>query len=129
MNHCRNPQHRGSNRFRHRNALPKSSVLAFLVYLLFLATEAHAYTFLTDPPVVWPPGQVIMEVHISEPSTPFIDGNTSYLAVIQEAMAAWNPYLGGVQLVAVPNSATSVVSGDRMNQIFFSSSVYGMAFP
>ena len=92
----------------------------------------------TGLPVKWPPGAIAMKIY-PQNTTVLTDGNTqtsSIQAVMQDPSRGWNQYLGNAQfasqVLAVGGSGTDgpnpPPNGPRSNEIFFSSTVYGMAF-
>jgi hypothetical protein len=72
--------------------------LVLIVSLLVSSTYAYVYM---QPKAVWPCRRVVMYSHLgSSPS--LSDGSPSWDAVVNNAMALWNPYPGRVMLVSVP---------------------------
>src|SRR2546427_10089351 len=64
------------------------------VWLFAFAWSARiqAYTFITNPPTVWPDGTVPMDLQLGSPSWVLMDGNTSWNTVANNALATWNLY-------------------------------------
>jgi len=89
---------------------------------------AQAYTFLGKPPYVWPHGNVSMLLKLGAAKAPLADGNTSWDSIAGEALTDWNNYLAPVQFSASTKSPGVGVDGDRVNQVFFNSTVYGQFF-
>lgn len=69
-----------------------------------------------------------MQLALGTPSSPLIDGSTSWDAVAQSALAAWNPYMGANTFSGVSGSSAPKAQGNGINNVFFSSTVYGSAF-
>ncbi len=81
----------------------------------------------------WPTGNITMTLQLdatkpASPALPLLDGSTSWNAVAQAAMADWNGILGRSKLASVTSTSTTAQTGDRINNVFFSSTVYGQAF-
>ena len=53
-----------------------------------------------------------------------LDGNTSWDEVARQALSTWNPYVGTIQFEPTIQSPGVGSDGDRLNQAFFSSTVY-----
>ena len=109
----------------------KANTLQFVAFtwLMFIAVSprVQAYTFLT-PMSVWPDGTIPMDLQLGSASIALMDGNTSWKAVAENALAAWNPYIDTIQFTVYSLSPGPIANGDGINQAFFSSSVYGQAF-
>src|SRR5689334_21958754 len=56
------------------------------------------------------------------------DGSANFNAVFNGAMSTWNQYLNRVRFVAVTGSAGRGGDNDRLNQVFFDTTVYGRSF-
>ena len=85
----------------------------------------------TGLPLKWPPGSILMKVY-PQNATVLTDGNTqgsSLVAAMQDPSRGWNPNLGDAQfspqLLAVGGSG---LDNNNINEVFFSSTVFGMAF-
>src|SRR6185503_10760499 len=57
-----------------------------------------------------------------------IDGNTSWNRVAQNALEAWNYHMNTVQFRVYTQSPRPRADGDAVNQVFFSSTIYGQSF-
>lgn len=75
----------------------------------------------------WHDGQIVMHMQLGS-SGALIDGNTSWDAVATDALATWNIYLDRVQFSAALDTSNRVGSGNRVNNVFWQSDVYGKAF-
>jgi len=69
-----------------------------------------------------------MDLQLSDPGSALIDGNTSWNAVAENALSIWNTYLSPVQFTVYSVSQGQPGDGDGINQVFFSTDVYGQAF-
>lgn len=104
----------------------RSSAVLVVFALTFLRVATEAYTF--EGPQ-WPNGStVVMQLSLGNPGRTLSDGNTSWNAAAAPALDMWNRVLGGMQYGKVMNSPASVSSGDRVNSMAFSSTVFGESF-
>ncbi len=69
-----------------------------------------------------------MQLALGTPSIPLTDGSATWDSVAQGAIAAWNPYMGSIQFSGVNASSAAKGQGNGINNVFFSSTVYGSAF-
>ncbi|HEY2138636.1 MAG TPA: DVUA0089 family protein [Chthoniobacterales bacterium] len=77
----------------------------------------------------WPAGSVVVvQLGLGSAGRTLQDGNTSWDDAVMPVADVWNQQLQGVRLVNVVNPLQTASSGDRMNSVVFSSSVYGQAF-
>ena len=109
-----------------------SSRPAFVATLLllagscFVARTGHAYA-LEGPK--WPnASNIVMQLELGSPGRTLLDGNTSWNTAAAPALDMWNAVLGGMQFGRVMNSTAAVASGDRVNSMSFSNSVFGQSF-
>ena len=76
----------------------------------------------------WPnPTTLTFHVQLGTLSKHLQDGSTSWAAAVAPAFTTWNGVLGGMHLNTVATS-TAVSSGDRVNSVVFSPTVFGQAF-
>ena len=108
-----------------RTALPVFFLALFCIAPLF---PARAYTFIADPPYVWPNGNVSMVLKLGSAGRTLLDGETSWDSVARKALFAWNPYLGTIQFAPATQSPGVGSDGDQVNQAFFNSTIYGQSF-
>ena len=101
---------------------------------VILLTGGFKYAYDTDAvtglPRKWAPGSIPVQI-LADNTTVLSDGTTratSIQTVIQDSIRGWNIHLGDVQFVPQILPAGSGVDGDRVNQIFFSSSAYGKSW-
>jgi len=100
------------------------------VWLFAFAWSARiqAYTFITNPPTVWPDGTVPMDLQLGYASWVLIDGNTSWNTVANNALATWNLYMNKVQFTVYAQSTGVAANGNGRNEVQFNSKVYGQSF-
>jgi len=95
-------------------------------------TTASAYNTVKDKSkvyvVVWDPGTVNMLIKLPTPSSPLIDGSTSYSAPVQTAMLSWNNISGVVKLGSQVQASGRNTSGNGLNEIVMATKVDGEAF-
>jgi hypothetical protein len=105
------------------------AVSALLIGLFsFSAVPARAHSFLSNPPMIWPSGDVVVVLKLGAPDRTLLDGNTSWATVANQALSVWNSHLGTIQFSPVTQNPVKGSDGDRVNQVFFSSRVYGESF-
>ncbi len=91
-----------------------------LLWLMTLVTVAAYDTYKDSSDiyvVVWPPGSVNMQIKLPTPSSPLMDGSTSYSTPILAAVQSWNSQIGVVQLVAQIMPGEVYSSGNGINEI------------
>jgi hypothetical protein len=89
---------------------------------------ARAHSFVSNPPMIWPNGDVVVVLKLGTPGRTLIDGNTSWDSVAAQALSSWNSHLGTIQFSPVTQNPGMGTDGDGVNQVFFGSSVYGESF-
>lgn len=99
------------------------------MFSVFSPTRAVAYHFLY-PLTVWPDDETIpMDLQFgSIGGGTLYDGNTSWTDVADAALATWNGWINTVQFTHYTRSPGPRADGDGVNQVFFSSTVYGQSF-
>jgi hypothetical protein len=70
----------------------------------------------------------VVTLKLGTPGRTLMDGNTSWDAVADQAVSTWNSHLGTIQFSPVTQNPGMGSDGDRANQVFFSTSVYGESF-
>ncbi|MBA3881536.1 MAG: matrixin family metalloprotease [Chthoniobacterales bacterium] len=76
----------------------------------------------------WPQGSnVTMQLSLVGNQT-LIDGFTSFNQSAEDALALWNEQLGRLQFFVARNSTIEPTDGDRLNSVFFSSTIFGGSF-
>jgi outer membrane biosynthesis protein TonB len=109
--------------------LPHSStpILAIAVAACFALIPHDARAYSLEGPK-WPTaGGPIMQLELGNAGRPLSDGNTSWNVAAAPALGMWNQVLGGIQLGQV-TSNVPVASGDGINSMIYSSSVFGQSF-
>ena len=76
----------------------------------------------------WPDGGVTMHLQLGSSSGSLLDGSSSWGSSAESALAIWNPSLSRVQFRVVRDSTVSIREGDSVNNVFWSSTVYGRSF-
>ena len=101
------------------------AAVAATVFAL-VSPETKGYT-LEGPS--WPTGSVVLfQLNLGNPDTTLQDGNTSWNAAVAPALDMWNQYIQRIQTAAVLNSPVTATSGDRLNTVVFSSTIFGEPF-
>lgn len=103
---------------------------AIALFLLVAATTSlSAYDFVTKTGLRWADGNIPMNLQLDDTMfpQPLSDGKTSWNAVAQEALDIWNAQLSRVQF-AGSSGGVGPGDGNRTNEVFFSSEVYGHQF-
>ena len=76
----------------------------------------------------WASGTVVFQMGLGNSSQPLQDGNISWDAAVLPIFSMWDQEIGRVQVTGVVNPGTSAGSGDGVNTIMFSNSVFGQSF-
>lgn len=106
----------------------------FLAGLLstMAASIAFGFAFILNTgsglPIKWPAGTITMLV-MADNTTKLSDGNTragALVAAMQDAQRGWNQHLGDEQFAVQILPAAEGADGNGKNEVFFSSSPYGM---
>lgn len=97
---------------------------------LAAATLVRAYVFIGPS---WPSGPIVLRLQLdaTAPTAPFPlqDGTRSWNAVAQSALDEWNALGGRSRFSATTSAAATARPDDGVNNVTFSSTVYGRAFP
>jgi hypothetical protein len=75
----------------------------------------------------WASGDVTMHMNLGVPVLPLTDGSLTWNAAALPALSMWNQHMARMQLRSV-NSLGGASSGDRVNSVVFSNSVFGQSF-
>jgi hypothetical protein len=86
-----------------------------------LPARLFAYSFSGEK---WSLHSVTMQLQLGSSSV-LIDGNTSWGSAAEDALARWNAVLTNVQFTVVRDSTAARASGNSLNNVFWSSTVYG----
>jgi hypothetical protein len=114
--------------------VPKTLLIpAVMVAILCAAvTTPRAYQFLSAADK-WPDGPILVQEQLDQtggtPSGALADGSTSWDQVLEGALASWNGNLNKVQFSGVRNSSARIGDGNFSNNMIFSSTIFGQAFP
>ena len=93
--------------------------------VLFVST-ADAYSLTGNK---WPAGsEVVLQMGLGNSLVPLSDGNTSWNLAAAPALDMWNARMASLRLTPAMDASPSATSGDRVNSIVFSTSVFGQAF-
>jgi hypothetical protein len=113
-----------------RNLIQRALSVLFIALLSSSAplSPARAHSFVGNPPIIWPNGDVVVVLKLGTPGRTLIDGSTSWESVAGQALSTWNGHLGTIQFSPVTQNPGKGSDGDRVNQVFFSSRVYGESF-
>ncbi len=101
--------------------------LAFALLSVGLHRPAAAFVQL-NPPSVWPDGDIVMHLQLGPLSRSLSDGSASWNAAAKTALDAWNPHMERAKFTAVIDSTVPVASGNGLNNVIFSDSIFGRAF-
>ena len=101
-------------------------VAVALVVLLTVASSATAYWRLGRR---WPAGTgIVMHLQLGASSGSLIDGSSSWNDSAEDALAEWNGVVPSVSFRVSRNSTASIREANGVNNVFWSSSVYGDDF-
>jgi hypothetical protein len=76
----------------------------------------------------WPAGGVVLHLQLGTPPTALSDGETSWGAVAEAALADWNREISRTQFTVIRDSIAPKAQGNRINNVFFHPDVYGEGF-
>jgi len=128
LEHLENMTHRDAG-FAQRSVLgPFAAIVAVFAVALgtFVPRDANAYS-LEGPK--WPDGSTpVMQLELGTPGRTLLDGTTSWNTAIAPALDMWNQVVGRMQFGRVMNSTAPVASGDGVNSMALSSTVFGQSF-
>jgi hypothetical protein len=97
------------------------------VLLLICAAVRIAHGFALEGQS-WPQGaNIVMQLSLGGNQT-LIDNSGSFGVSAEDALSLWNEHLNNVSFSVVRNSDVSPSSGDNLNSVFFSDSVFGSDF-
>src|SRR5437868_1655198 len=113
-------------RIMSRFATFKSSSATLAIALSALAPAAHAYVLEGK---TWPAGTVvIMQLNLGSAGRTLQDGNTSWDNAVLPVANMWNQTIQRVQVSTIMNPVVPGSSGDHINAVFFSTSIFGQSF-
>ena len=77
----------------------------------------------------WASGSVVvLQMSLGNSSRALQDGVTSWNAAVAPVLGMWNQQLQRVQISGVMDSPLPAISGDHLNSVVFSSTIYGQSF-
>jgi hypothetical protein len=126
---------RMSSKFRLRASAIAASAAAvlgrfrlLLLLLLFAALSqvGHAYILEGES---WPSGSTVtFQSGLGNASRTLSDGNTSWDTAVAPAFTAWNQSIDRARITPVVNANTPISSGDRVNALVFSNTIFGQSW-
>jgi hypothetical protein len=94
--------------------------------LCSLSMAARAYVLEGK---TWPSGStVIMQLNLGSAGRVLQDGNTSWDDAVMPVADMWNQVIQRVHVTTVLNPLSPGISGDRINSVFFTNSIFGQSF-
>jgi len=103
-----------------------STLLLATLSLTLAPQDTRAYA-LEGP--LWPTGAgPTMQLELGTAGRTLSDGNTSWNVAAAPAIGMWNQVLGHIQLGQVMNSTAAVATGDGVNSMVFTNTVFGQSF-
>src|SRR3954471_4944802 len=108
-----------------RSVLPRAAA-ASVALLAFAAPSASAYVLEGKS---WPSGSVVtLQLGLGSAGRTLQDGNTSWDDAVLPVADTWNQVVGRVRITNSLNPQAPVTSGDRVNAVVFSNSIFGQSF-
>jgi hypothetical protein len=104
---------------------PRPADLAIILAIVSLSGTAQGY-ILEGPK--WANGTVVIQLGLGSAGRTLQDGNTSWDDAVAPVANAWNQTIQRVQVSNVVNPQAPVSSGDRVNSVVFSNSIFGQSF-
>jgi hypothetical protein len=102
--------------------------LAYVAAALFLCLAGKTSAYSLEG-ASWPAGSaVVFQLGLGNPGRTLEDGNTSWDAAVAPALDAWNEQVQRIRTASIMNSTVPASSGDRLNTVVFSNSVFGQSF-
>lgn len=99
---------------------------ALAIALAALAPAANGYVLEGKS---WSTGAtVIMQLNLGSAGRTLQDGNTSWDSAVLPVAAMWNQTIQRVQVSTIVNPLVPVASGDHINAVVFSNSIFGQSF-
>ncbi len=100
-------------------------LIVALTVAIFGIGRAHAYALTGSH---WYSTPITMQLQLGPSSGTLSDGFTSWGASAEDALAVWNSYIGTNRFAVVRDSTASIAQGNRLNNVFFSGTVYGSSW-
>src|SRR3954447_11103424 len=108
-----------------RSVVPRAAALSVVV-LALVAPSADAYVLEGKS---WPAGTVLnLQLGLGSAGRTLQDGNTSWDDAVLPVAGTWNQVIGRVRISNNLNPQAPVTSGDRVNAVVFSNSIFGQSF-
>jgi hypothetical protein len=101
------------------------NVFGFIATLLIATPAIRAFNLDDER---WRTSPVTMHLQLGTISGSLIDGSTSWGAVAEDALATWNGVLTNFRFTVVRDSTVAQARSNRLNNVFFSATIYGSAF-
>ena len=109
-----------------RFAVIKYARVALAVGLSMATPTARAYVLEGK---TWSSGTtVIMQLDLGSAGRTLQDGNTSWDDAVLPVASMWNQVVQRVQVATIVNPIVPNLSGDHINAVFFSNSIFGQSF-
>src|ERR1700682_2419602 len=112
-------------RVRRRTLLGSFGCAIFALLLCLGSSSVRAYVM--EGPS-WSVSPVTFQLGLGNAGRTLADGNTSWNTAASPAMDMWDQKIQRAQLVGVTNPSAPVSSGDGVNSIVFSNTVFGSSF-
>ena len=77
---------------------------------------------------IWAAGDIVMHLQLGTPGAALSDGFTTWGEVAETALNEWNAQITRNRFTVVRNSTATKAEGNRTNNVFFDSTVYGDAW-
>jgi hypothetical protein len=104
----------------------KQALRAIALALTSVPIFAHAYVL---EGTSWPAGSVVVvQLGLGSAGRPLQDGNTSWDDAVMPVADTWNQTIQRVRVTSTMNPQAPVASGDRVNSVVFSNSIFGQSF-
>ena len=111
---------------RHSFRVPFGVAILVGLILLSMLQNTGAYVLENKS---WPPeSTVTLQLGLGTPSHSLQDGSPTWDAAIASVLTMWNQQMQRVHLNGVVNPSAPVASGDSVNSIVFSSTIFGQNF-
>jgi hypothetical protein len=104
----------------------KRALRAIALALTSVPIFAHAYVL---EGTNWPAGSVVVvQLGLGSAGRTLQDGNTSWDDAVMLVADMWNQTIQRVRVTSTMNPQAPVASGDRVNSVVFSNSIFGQSF-
>lgn len=111
---------------RHSALLRAARVAVVCLASAMFNSTAAAYSLTGKK---WPVGaDVVLQMGLGNSLLPLSDGNTSWDAAAAPALEMWNARMANMRLTPAWNASSAASSGDRVNSVVFSTTIFGQSF-